>query len=67
MAMKHFVILETENHDRLSLPIEDITSIDGFTKDECTTVYTEKHFYYVSESVEEITKRINQIVYGTEK
>ena len=65
--MKHFIILETKYHDKLSLPIEDITSIDDFTKDGCITVYTEKHFYYVSESVEEITKRINQIVYGTEK
>ena len=44
--MKHFVILETKYHNRLSLPIEDITSIDDFTKDECTTVYTEKHFYF---------------------
>ena len=44
--MKHFVILETKHHNRLSLPIEDITSIDDFTKDECTTVYTEKHFYF---------------------
>jgi hypothetical protein len=67
MAMKHFIIFETKSHDKLSLPIEDIGYLDSYTQKYYTTIHVGEVEYYVIDSIEDIVKRINQIVYGTEK
>jgi uncharacterized protein (UPF0305 family) len=66
MDIKHWILFQTMKHNKLALPIEDIISIDTFSHDDCTTIYVGNDKYYVLDSIEDIVKRINQIVYGTE-
>lgn len=65
MAMTNFIILSTLNGiNDLSIPCESILSIKDETDDKKTEVRTIDGYYYVKDSALEITKRINQIVYG---
>ena len=65
--MKHYILFTTKGNFKLSLPIEDITRIDTFTLDGYTTIFVEKNEYYVRDDIEEVVKRINQVVYGEER
>ena len=67
MAMKHFILFQTRRHNKLSLAIEDISYLDTYTVEDCTTIHVGAAEYYVIDSIEEIIKRINQIVYGTKE
>jgi len=60
--MIHLIVLDTVYNGIATFVIENISLIINCRG---TTVYTTDGKYTrVSESVEEITKRINQIVYG---
>ena len=66
MAMIHLIVIETRIYGKAAFAIENITLI--ICIDYVTRIYTSDGMYTeVAEPVEEIVKRINQIVYGTEK
>ena len=65
--MKHFILFTTKGGFKLSLPIEDITRIDTFKCKGYTTIFIEENEYYVRDDIEEVVKRINQVVYGEER
>ncbi len=65
--MKHFILFTTKGNFKLSIPIEDIIKIDTFTLDGYTTIFVEKREYYIQDTIEEVVKRINQVVYGEER
>lgn len=63
--MIHLIVLETRSRGKAAFVIENISVI---IYDHGTKIHTlDGGYCNVTESVEEITKRINQIVYGTEK
>ena len=67
MDMIHLIVLDTVEFGKVTFVIENI-SVILYSYSSGTEVYTTDGTHTrVSESVEEITKRINQIVYGTEK
>ena len=64
--MIHLIVIETRIFGKAAFVIENITLI--ICIDHVTRIYTSDGMYTeVAEPVEEIVKRINQIVYGTEK
>ena len=64
--MIHLIVLKTRIFGKAAFAIENITLIVSI--DYKTRIYTSDGKYTeVAEPVEEIVKRINQIVYGTEK
>ena len=66
MAMIHLIVLDSFDFGKETFVIENITTI--YRCDNGTRIWNCAGKYCdVKESVEEITKRINQIVYGTEK
>ena len=65
--MKHFILFKSRTGDKLSLPIEDITCIDTYTLIGFTTIFIVKKEYYIQDTIEEVVKRINQVVYGEER
>lgn len=62
MAMIHLIVLETVDSEKATFVIENITTI--YSCDNETRIWNCAGKYCdVKESIEEITKRINQIVY----
>lgn len=59
--MKHFIILDYYNSKgKVSVPIEDITSIRGH-EDYVEVHYNTENICRVSNPVEEIVRRINEV------
>lgn len=65
--MKHFILFTTKSGYKISLPIEDITRIDTFKCEGYTTIHIGEGEYYVRDDIEDVVKRINQVVYGEER
>ena len=66
--MKHFIILDYyESREKVAIPIEDITAIYGNSPR--TDVYygMDKGFVKVSNSVQEVVKRINEVINNSNK
>ena len=66
--MKHFVILDYyhDRKDKVSLPIEDITRIFA-TSNRTDVYYGEGKLIEVSNSVQEIVTRINEVINNSNK
>ena len=66
--MKHFIILDYyhDRKDKVSLPIEDITRIFA-TGNRTDVYYGEGKHIEVSNSVQEIVKRINEVINNLNK
>ena len=66
--MKHFVILDYyhDRKDKVSLPIEDITSIFA-TGNRTDVYYGEGKHIAVINSVQEVVKRINEVMNNLNK
>lgn len=67
--MKHFIILDYyhDNKDKVSVPIEDITRIFG-TGNRTDVYYgAEGKYIEVSNSVQEVVKRINEVINNLNK
>ena len=64
--MIHLIVLDTVYNGIATFVIENITTM--YSCDNGTRIWNcAGNFCEVRESVDEITKRINQIVYGTDK
>lgn len=66
--MKHFIILDDyhDSEDKVSLPIEDITRIFA-TGNRTEVYYGEETYIEVSNSVQEVVKRINEVMNNSNK
>ena len=66
--MKHFIILDYyyNSKDKVSLPIEDIKGIFA-TGSKTDVYYGEGTHIEVSNSVQEIVKRINEVINNSNK